>query len=249
MKTAKPKLEPRPQNIGFTMIELLVVVAIIAILAAMLLPTLARAKTQGKIVKCLSNLRQIGVSLSLYAADNNNRFPYISGDQDGEFILQGLWPMLQPYLTTNPAVLVCPADVGGPFNIALKQIDPSVTTKPITVPSSYFDVPGFWHTDPPFSEDHVRLMTDVTHPTQKMLTDCAALAGIKDGELDIGGSVDNFQPQGHGKGRLTGVFVDGHSAFVAWSQWQYDPKLLLPPDNGNPGVDYSGLYWADFPLQ
>ncbi len=55
------------------MIELLVVIAIVAILAAMLLPTLSRAKAKAATIACLNNMKQLGLAWSLYVQDNNDR--------------------------------------------------------------------------------------------------------------------------------------------------------------------------------
>ena len=61
---------------AFTLIELLVVVAIIAVLASLLLPSLARAKAVALATKCKSNLRQIGLGLGMYVADNEGEYPF-----------------------------------------------------------------------------------------------------------------------------------------------------------------------------
>ncbi len=68
---------------AFTLVELLVVVSIIALLIAILLPSLKRARNQAKDVKCRANMHQIGISVNYYSADNQDRLPLIIGSGGG----------------------------------------------------------------------------------------------------------------------------------------------------------------------
>ncbi len=67
--------EKTGRKCGFTLVELLVVIAVIAILAALALPALARAKKQAQRTVCLSNLKQVGVGIQLYADENEDSLP------------------------------------------------------------------------------------------------------------------------------------------------------------------------------
>jgi prepilin-type N-terminal cleavage/methylation domain-containing protein/prepilin-type processing-associated H-X9-DG protein len=95
---------------GFTLVELLVVIGLIATLAALLLPTFGRAKESGRATVCLSNLHQIGLALQIYAQDNRNRLPYMR-DQSltATNELPGPNVVLSNYLG-NVLVLHCPSD-------------------------------------------------------------------------------------------------------------------------------------------
>ena len=103
---------PKPNNSkAFTLIELLVVVAIIALLLAIVMPGLRAAKSAAQRLISTSNLRQIGIALTLYAGDNNSLFPLTThtvSETDKTWIYA-----LAPYLSDMDKIRICPADPQG----------------------------------------------------------------------------------------------------------------------------------------
>ena len=119
MKTSR--CSHRPARDAFTLIELLVVLAIIGVLAGLLLPTLARAKRKARDITCVSQLRQLGMAVRMYADDFQNRLPAAeilpTMPADAAHPLPRICDVLGPYVgknnpSTNTSVLVfkCPAD-------------------------------------------------------------------------------------------------------------------------------------------
>lgn len=112
MKSARNNFPER----GFTLVGLLVILAVIAILAAMLLPALAAAKRKAQRINCVNNLKQCGLAFRIWEGDNGNKYPMsVSTTKGGTMEFTGGANTFRHFQVMSnelgtPRILICPAD-------------------------------------------------------------------------------------------------------------------------------------------
>jgi len=223
---------------AFTLIELLVVIAIIAILAAMLLPALARAKEKALVANCLSNLRQLGVTMTMYTSDNRDEFPF-SGHDWPQMPFVDVLKLYDPYVSTNNrAFFRCPADRGRGFNIEWViryGASVGITTNQLLFPNSYHYYFQFYNDDLG-SKLALRKVSEVRFPTRKAI--CSCFASNPNMVNDV---AKNTTTAGHGRKGMMLLFVDGHSQLAPYTAL----NPTLGPDNYNLDWTAGGLTGGD----
>lgn len=171
---------------GFTLIELLVVIAIIAVLASMLMPALSKAKGKAHQIYCVNNLRQLGMSVTMYVDDNQNFFPPMQASNRG---IETSWrPYLYSYVARQAKVYDCPTEHKDRYQNGRMEVAGKLfVTGEIGIPSGIGAVNVHWQkggAQPPFGrpkgyEDNLCRSTMVESFSQLIL--------MGDGHSDWGG--------------------------------------------------------------
>jgi len=221
---------------GFTVIELLVVVAIIAILAALLLPALARARESARRIACVGNVRQINLATRMYADEHDDFIPYTNR------LSFNYKESIKPYLgqhsdsSVNDKVFACPGDdfdLAGPIADWFLQ-EPggrSFFRQPWTHYSSYAFNSEARGTNDDFGMAQ-RVFSSVQEPSKTVLVgEISGYAGLSTHDHE-----SRFQ---FADARNVMSFVDGHASFIK-IYWNGIPALEGFPFNYDPqpGYDY-----------
>ncbi len=221
----------RRRPAAFTLIELLTVIAIIGILAAIIIATVGTVRRNAQQTRSLANLRQIGSALQLFASENKNMVPvwhdYTQSTPDvpGQPALAGRywWEALQAYTGPDPAIFHSPAHV---------QFDGSSRAR-MRETLSYgwnYAVMGRHVGDNSKDGDHSLRITDFPNPSR-------TLAASDGRAVDSWGfiAIDAQPDGGRYGGRVPSLFVDGHVSTVPASDFaQENPwfsKVKALPNN------------------
>ncbi len=242
LRSQPARVANRPSAAGFTLVEVIVVVAIVTILAALSLPMVQRSLVGAKRAECSSNLRQIGTAIHLYANDHDGRLPGTTHELGTD--IEAAWIFaLKPYVGGVDEIRICPADPKGPDRLRADGTS--------YILNSYVFVPriGPFGEALPGSINNVRA---ISQPSQTLfasnISDAQGVSAQSDhthsdrwegswGALCADIQPDRFttnaQPD-HTEGSANYLFADGHvetiAASVVKERLERGDNIARPPD-------------------
>ena len=206
-------MENRARNAGFTFIELFLVISIIGILAAILLPGLAKARESARRTACVSNVRELGLAIHMYSIEHKGELPWSGGGNDAR-----CFAGLVPEYTGDPGIYMCPSD---------PQYDPNIplTSTGLGEDDSFresYDYLGAWTNQPITIDLENPIVKDPNIPLVWDVFSASRYVRFAS-HIPAGGNVS---------------YIDGRVEFKRRRQWrapnlpalpsgiEFDPKLL-----------------------
>ena len=220
---------------GFTLIEILVVIAIIAILSAILLPVFARVREQGRITQCKSNLHQLGLAMQQYA-DDTGKYPFYLTDTPPEQVVRFGEPSIDgpgwayrilPYVG-NLQLFRCPSK--GPKDGVVEDVTPEDGLKQsFSVHYTDYQMNIYLSGLP---------QNEVKRPANMVMLRDSSNAEITNSSSYSSGSYPLVPYTTH-LGRANYLFVDGHVKLIDYTNLDFCDKPNLPLEVYDPNAAYS----------
>lgn len=226
------------QRSGFTLIELLVVISIIGILAGLLLPVLSASKEKARRIQCLSNLRQVNLSLRLYADSNQDKLPQMTS---GKWAWDVPWKVGDTMVENGAQRFICfcpSSGFSGQDNFNLWNYETNqyrVVGYAMTFPGTATVLPI--HQNPTM---HPRSMTDtntgITYPAQSTSDRIV----VSDATISMPGDAEAGR-------RWMNTFVNIKGGYPKLHRTAHMERDGQTPAGGNVGMLDGHVEWRKFP--